>query len=81
MSNNLEELYNHEIDPNEFENLAYNPKYSQKIQLFRKELNNRLELKKDGNLNVLSPTGYTVYNGRIKKNKFIPISKINNDPK
>jgi len=81
MSNNLEELYNHEIDPNEFDNLAYNPKYSQKIQLFRKELNNRVELKKDEDLNVLSPTGYTVYNGRIKKNEFVPISKINNDPK
>ena len=76
--NNLEELYNHEIDPNEFENLAYLPKYKKTIEKFRKELFEKLELK---NLKkkIFPPEEYTIYDGKIKKNGFKTISKIKND--
>ena len=80
-SNNLEELYNHQTDPNEFENLAYNPGFREKIDDFRKQLSDRLELKESFDKIIKPPKGYKVYDGKIKKTGFIPISQIKNDPK
>jgi arylsulfatase A-like enzyme len=80
LSSNFEELYNHKIDPNEFENLAYQPKYKEKTKEFRKQLFERLGLNNSLNKNIFPPEEYTIYDGKIKKNGFKTIWKIKNDP-
>lgn len=73
--NSLEELYDHQTDPNEFINLAYDKKFKKIIENFRKELVERvdrvsmLEIKKN-------PVGFTIKNNRIHSNTFIPMEEL-----
>lgn len=69
---NLEELYDHQNDPNEFDNMAYDPECTSIVESYRKELLSRVdglsleEMKK-------VPEGYVVKNGRIVNTEFIPM--------
>jgi arylsulfatase A-like enzyme len=73
--NSLEELYDHETDPNEFTNLAYDPKYSRIISDFRSELVERVGRVSLDDI-LKSPVGYTIRDGRIHKDNFIPLEEI-----
>ena len=73
----LEELYDHQVDPNEFNNLAYKDDYKNIISAFRKELVSRV----DRDL-VLpdkiekAPKGYTIRDGKIHYDGFIPMEEL-----
>jgi len=65
---NLEELYDHEHDPNEWDNIAYKKANSQVIEEHRKVL---LEMLPQITWKNGPPEGYSVdQNGNVKKNNF-----------
>ena len=78
--NSLEELYDHQTDPNELNNLAYNKKYREIIEGFRKEIIQRVnrehvsmaDMEKD-------PAGYTVNDNKVRNNSFIPMEELKLD--
>jgi choline-sulfatase len=65
---NLEELYDHETDPNEWENIAYKKENKETVEEHRKilaEMVTHIRWKEG------TPEGYTVdANGRVKKDNF-----------
>jgi choline-sulfatase len=68
---NLEELYNHETDPNEWNNIAYKRKSKSIIKEHRKDLLNMLPQLtwKRGN-----PDGYTIdADGNVHKTDYVPL--------
>ncbi len=65
---NLEELYDHENDPNEWDNIAYRNENTQIINEHRKAL---LEMLPELNWKESSPEGYSIdVNGFVKKDNF-----------
>ncbi len=76
-SNSLEELYDHQTDPNEFNNIAYDRKYKDVIDRFRKELIQRVDREHVTIEDIIKdPTGYTVKGNKVFSNSFIPIEDI-----
>ena len=65
----LEELYNHQVDPSERTNLAYNPKYLNKLQELRKQLNAWTGIKPTEGTPVV-PKGYRLLGDSISKVDF-----------
>jgi arylsulfatase A-like enzyme len=73
--NSLEEFYDHQTDPGEFNNLAYDEKYKDLVSIFRKELVSRVdrislnEIKND-------PKGYTNRGNKIYFDSFTPLKNL-----
>jgi arylsulfatase A-like enzyme len=65
----LEELYDHDNDPNEYNNIAYKRTSKKVINNFRSELISRVE---GLTLNDIkkTPAGYTIKNGKIESTDF-----------
>ena len=68
-NHNLEELYDHRTDPNEFDNLAYNNQYDAIIDLFRKELMERVDGLSMEKIMEL-PKGYIIKDGKVENLKY-----------
>ncbi|MCZ6674602.1 MAG: sulfatase [Verrucomicrobia bacterium] len=73
--NGLEELYDHDKDPNEYTNLAYDPNYSGVVGRFRIELGARVSQVSLQDIEQ-APAGYTVSNGRILADEFVPMAQV-----
>lgn len=72
-SNGLEELYDHRVDPNEWENIAYKKENKDIVLKHRNYLLRRVpSLKWTGE----TPKGYTISNGKIKRIHFLPLEKL-----
>jgi len=72
----LEELYDHEADPNEYTNIAYDNKNKKVIDEFRSELMQRI----DGiTLSEIErkPDGFKIKDNKIRSEQFIPIEQLN----
>ncbi len=75
--NSLEELYDHQTDPNEFNNLAYNDDYEEIVSAFRKELVSRVDRELVSLEEIeKAPEGYTIENGKVHSDHFIPIETL-----
>ena len=75
--NSLEELYDHQTDPNEFNNLAYNKKYREVIEKFRKELIRRVDREHVSMVDIKKdPAGYTLKDNKVTNNSFIPMEEL-----
>jgi arylsulfatase A-like enzyme len=72
---NLEELYDHQTDPNEFDNLAYDPKYTEIVEKHRAELMQRVEGLSLEEIKKM-PEGYVVKDGRIENANFISMDDM-----
>ena len=71
---NLEELYDHDVDPNEWTNIAYYPSSKTKLEDHRKVL---LDFLPDLTWKESDPMGYSIRpNGTIIKNDFIPFREL-----
>lgn len=73
--NHLEELYDHDNDPHEFVNLAYDSRFESQIKDMRNELVSRV----DGvSLKSISkpPVGYTMRAGRVMANEYESMSEV-----
>ena len=73
--NSLEELYDHESDPNEFENRAYDPKLSKIVKRFRSEMLERVEGFEAADM-ANAPVGYMLSNGRVRATEYQPMSVV-----
>jgi hypothetical protein len=73
--NSLEELYDHDSDPNEFTNLAYDPTLAGVIEQFRNEMVSRVSRVSLDEM-LERPSGYTVSNGRVSVDGFIPMAQV-----
>jgi choline-sulfatase len=73
--NHLEELYDHENDPNEFTNLAYDRAYASTVDRFRNEMSSRVSRVTLSEMEK-SPEGYSVSHGRISANDYIPMAQV-----
>jgi|TARA_B110000467_G_scaffold163917_1_gene191265 arylsulfatase A-like enzyme len=73
--NSLEELYDHDSDPNEFTNLAYDPTLAGVIEQFRNEMVSRVSRVSVDEM-LERPSGYTVSNGRVSVDGFIPMAQV-----
>lgn len=73
--NSLEELYDHQNDPNEFYNMAYDPKYLRIKDDFRKELVKRVSRVSLVDIEK-QPVGYTIKNNKVRSDRFIPIELL-----
>ena len=73
--NSLEELYDHDSDPHEFTNLAYDEQYSGVVERFRNEMASRVSRV---SLDDMSrwPVNYTVFEGRISADGFVPMAQV-----
>jgi arylsulfatase A-like enzyme len=74
-NHNLEELYDHQIDPNEFDNIAYNKDYAEIIDSFRKELMERVDSLSMEKIMEL-PEGYIIKDGKVENTKFTTIEDL-----
>ena len=75
--NSLEELYDHQTDPNEFENVAYDKEYKEVVEAFRKELIGRVERGKVSMEEIKKlPVGYTIKGGKALRDGFVPMEDI-----
>ncbi len=75
--NSLEELYDHQADPNEYYNLAYNADYKEIVRNFRNELVERVKRDKVTLEEIAkNPVGYTVQNNTVHSDTFIPMEKL-----
>lgn len=71
---NFEELYDHQSDPNEWQNIAYKRENKSVVEEHRKEL---LKLLPDLKWSESNPTGYTVdSNGNVHKNGYIKLADL-----
>jgi len=71
---NFEELYNHQIDPHEWDNIAYKKENIETIEKLRKEL---LKLLPDLNWPNKGPQGYTVdQEGKVHKNNYVKLADL-----
>ncbi|MDA9764874.1 sulfatase [Opitutales bacterium] len=73
--NHLEELYDHENDPHEFVNLAYDPRHSNLIEEMRKEMTERVD-RVDLESIRKSPEGYDIKNGRVYADDYVPMAEV-----
>ncbi|MEM7374245.1 MAG: sulfatase [Bacteroidota bacterium] len=71
----LEELYDHNQDPNEFHNLAYDPAHQSTLEKFRQEILQRVEGLSEANIKQF-PKGYVLEGGRISKQNFQPTHQL-----
>ncbi|MDH4092686.1 MAG: sulfatase [Cyclobacteriaceae bacterium] len=71
---NLEEFYDHEKDPNEWNNMAYHKDYKKEVLLHRQELQKMLPaLQWKGG----SPEGYTIDKlGNVHKNNYVKLADL-----
>lgn len=75
--NRLEELYDHETDPNEFNNLAYHTNYKEIIRNFRNELVERVKRDKVTPEELAkNPVGYTVKDNKVHAESFVTMEKL-----
>ena len=75
--NSLEELYDHQSDPNEFYNLAYNNDYKEIVRNFRNELVERAKRDRVALEEIAKkPVGYTIQNNKVHSDTFIPMEKL-----
>ncbi len=74
--NSLEELYDHQADPNEFANRAYDPDMAKIVARFRTELAQRVE-KLTTEQMAQHPQGYDIRDGRPVAKAFVPLRKMN----
>lgn len=72
-TNGLEELYDHRIDPDEWDNIAYDKKNRKIISKHRNYLRNSVA---DIEWTEKTPRGYTIINGKIKKSNFVPLDEL-----
>lgn len=72
---NLEELYDHKNDQNEFDNLAYDEQYSEVVESFRNELMTRVEGLSLEEIKKM-PEGYVISGGRIENTNFISMEDM-----
>jgi arylsulfatase A-like enzyme len=71
---NLEELYDHQSDPEEWDNIAYRPENRQIIQNHRNLL---LEMLPELTWSEITPSGYEIdETGHIRNLKFVPLEKV-----
>jgi arylsulfatase A-like enzyme len=71
---NLEELYDHQSDPEEWDNIAYRPENRQIIQNHRNVL---LEMLPELTWSEITPSGYEIdETGHIRNLKFVPLEKV-----
>ena len=78
--NSLEELYDHQTDPNEFNNLAYNKKYQKTIEEFRKELIQHVNREHVSMTDIeKDPVGYTIKDNKVSSDSFIPMEELRLD--
>jgi arylsulfatase A-like enzyme len=71
---NLEELYDHQVDPEEWDNIAYKKENQEIIQTHREHL---LKMLPDLSWEAGDPPGYTVdEQGNIRKNDFRSLEEI-----
>jgi hypothetical protein len=71
----MEELYDHVSDPGEFTNLAYDPRFREQLVSCRKDMEELipdLDISKRGAV----PDGYSVKDGRIRKDNFLPLTEL-----
>ncbi len=73
--NHLEELYDHEADPNEFTNLAYQKESAGIVSQFRNEMVSRVSRMSLTEI-AKEPIGYTVVGGAITADDFISIAEV-----
>ena len=73
--NSLEELYDHNNDPNEFVNLAYDPKHIETVEKFRKELVARVD-RVDFDSIRKAPVGYRIEDGRVRGKAYASMSEV-----
>ena len=71
----LEELYDHDVDPDEFENVAYRNSYSATIKKFRKELAERVQYL-EGKQIKKAPKGYVLKDGKVYSSSFITMKEL-----
>ena len=71
----LEEFYDHETDPNEFVNLAYESSSQLIVNKFRKELVKRVN-RVDMDSIITDPKGFTVLDGRVRADDFVPMAQV-----
>lgn len=73
-SNGLEELYDHQNDENEWDNIAYKPANHTTILDLRKRM---IRVAPDLVWTNATPRGYTIRaDGTVRKNDFIPLDKL-----
>ena len=71
---NLEELYDHETDPNEWDNAAYKQSNREIVDQHRKAL---LDMLPDLSWTAGSPDGYTIdANGNVRKDDFVSLADV-----
>jgi arylsulfatase A-like enzyme len=70
--NSLEELYDHQSDPNEFLNLAYNNEYREVLHVFRDELVKRVSRVTLPQI-IKQPVGFTLEQNRIVNDSYVPL--------
>lgn len=73
--NHLEELYDHETDPSEFTNLAYQKESAGIVSRFRNEMVSRVSRVSLTEI-AKAPIGYSVDGGAIIADSYIPMAEV-----
>lgn len=73
--NHLEELYDHQNDPDEFVNLAYDPEHRNRVTVMRDELVQRVD-RVDMESISKAPIGYTINSGSVTADGFVPMAQV-----
>ena len=71
----LEELYDHDVDPDEFKNMAYDKEYSSEIKRFRNEIIKRISYLRLEQIKKL-PIGYRIEEENVISTSFKTMSDL-----
>lgn len=72
----LEELYDHRVDPNEFENLAHDPEYREILDEHREMMHAHTGAEVGGEGPIVPPAFELLPNDRLRRVEFTPMSEL-----
>ncbi len=74
--NELEELYDHRVDPNEFENLAYDPQHRNILDKHREMMRSQTGVEITDGDPIVVPGFELLPNQRLRRTEFTPMSEL-----